>query len=128
MSLRTEISNQLAGDANITALVGTHSYHGLVPLNYKFSNSDAIVYEARVTVAEHALDIKDWGDQYSVTVKALSLNSANIETIAEAIKTSLHSYSSAAIQDVSFERDNYVYDIDNNVHILSLDFTIWYMN
>ena len=128
MSIRTEIIDLLRADASIIALVGANSYHGLVPLNFDFTNSDAVVYEARVAVAEHALDIKDWGDQYSVTIKALSVNSANIEPIAEVIKTSLHSYLSTTVQDVSFERDNYVYDTDDKVHILSLDFTIWYMN
>ena len=127
MSLRTEIQTALTGDATIEGLVSTNIYHGLVPLNYNFSASSAIVFEARIAEDENTLDVKDWGRQYLLTVKAISLSSVDMESIMEAILGVLQPYTSTNVKDVMFERSNYVYDPDNDVHIESLDFTIWYL-
>lgn len=128
MSLRSEIYTLLSGDATITGIVSTNVYHRLLPDNFDNTATEAVVFEARIAEPTHTLSERELWDEYVVTIKAVSKTPASIDTLADAIKSAMQGYSSAAAQDVMFDRDNYVYDPDNELHTLSLDFTVEFCN
>jgi len=128
MSFNTEIYAALIGESTITALVSADNvYFGHLPDN--FSNAtDSIVYETRIDEALHHIELLNYGDRYNLNIKAVSADDVSIYTIGQAVKDYLKTYETTNVRSVAFERDTYVYGEEDNIHVLSLDFTIDYCN
>jgi len=125
MSLRSSIASHLKADTSLTALLdsSTDIHHGYI--DGDSLNNDQVVWETRVATNEYALDTTRSFDVNLCTVKAISKNAVSMDTLGEAIKTSMLTLDSSLIGDVIFERDDYIYDDELNIHTLACDFTIW---
>jgi hypothetical protein len=122
-----EIYTQLTGESTITALVGSRVYFDHLPTNYDLSN-DAIVFEGYVAQAQHTISLENFGDTYTLSVKAISKTPLNTYTIGQAVKDFLKTYSSTNIKAIWFERDVALFNDEDNVYVLNLDFTVDYCN
>jgi hypothetical protein len=127
MSLRTEIYTHLINDTTVTDLVGVNIFHGLAPVNFDLSN-DFLVYSTEQLENQNTLDVKSWGSLNIINIKAISQDSERMETIFLAVQKSVEAYSSSNVADILYLRNNYLYDEDNKVHLLSFDFESWYCN
>jgi hypothetical protein len=125
MSVRSEIYAHLLSDSTITALVSTNIFQGLAPLNYDVTN-DFIVYQSEVSNVENTIDVKEIFEVNTLTIKAVSRSAVNMEAIKEAITASIQNYTSANIQDILYNRTNYIYDTNDELHISAIDFEVWF--
>ena len=128
MTFNEEIYTALSTEATITALVNVNDIvFGHLPDNHK-AGTDAIVYESNIISSQNTMPIDNYGDDYNLTIKAASQTPLNIYTIGQAVKDFLNTYSSTNFRQIVFERDIYVWNEDDDLHVLSLDFTIDYCN
>lgn len=127
MSAFQEIYDLLVADSSIESYVSTRIYNEYLPNNADLT-LDHIVYEGRIAQAEHTIDVKHWGDQYNFAIKVISSNHVTDSSISGEVIRTMHAYTSTNIPDIIFERDNQVFDPDNEIHTTSMDFTVWYYN
>ena len=126
MTFNQEIFNILSNEVSISSLVsGFNHYH--LPDNFNRDN-DYIIYHSRIVAPYNTMTLENYGDEYNLTVKAVSKSPQDIYTIAQAVKDYLIGYSSAAFRSIIFERDVPVWSEEEKVWILSLDFTIDFCN
>ena len=126
-SFNSEIYGIINGESSITSLVeGVYFNH--LPDNYKASN-DAIVYDSFIDEAFHTVSLENYGDSYTLSVKALSTNPESARTIGQAVKVFLRDLAQTTnIRSIAFQRDVTVYNEEDNIHILNMDFDIDYCN
>jgi hypothetical protein len=122
-----ELYTALSGEGTITALVGTNVYFEHLPQNYLLS-SDAIVFVGYVNQAQHTIELENFGDYYTISIKAVSQTPLSTYNIGQAVKDFLKTYTSTNIKAIWFERDAQLYNEDDNVYVLNLDFTVDYCN
>jgi hypothetical protein len=122
-----EIYSALSGESTITDLVGTNIYFDHLPLNYKTAN-DAIVYSGWIGQAQHTIVLENFGDTYTLSIKAVSETAINTYNIGQAVKDFLKTYDSTNIKSVAFERDTPLYNEEDGIYVLNLDFTLDYCN
>jgi hypothetical protein len=126
MSFNSEIFTALSTEGTITA-VTDNIYFNHLPDNYDKSNN-VIIYDSFVSEALHTLPLENYGDEYTLSIKAISSLPVTGDNIGEIVKTYLKTLSSSSIRSIAFQRDVYVYNEEENIHILHMDFVVDYCN
>ena len=127
MTFNKEIYNILTTNPEITDLIeGVYFNH--LPDNYPATNN-AIVYETFIDEALHTITLENYGDNYTLSIKAVSQNPEKALEIGQAIKDFLRQMAATTnIRSIAFQRDVTVYDEEDNIHVLNMDFDIDYCN
>jgi len=126
MSFRSEINTLLKNDASINAVIDK-VYYGFLPDNVQMANY-YLVWIARVEEAYNEWGELDWGDKYLLTIKAVGKNPIENETLGNLVKRAIEGYSSTNLKTTYFEREVDVFDPDNDIFTLSMDFSCQYIN
>lgn len=126
MTFNEEVYSQMIGEESISSLVDG-IYYGILPDNYK-NTKEAIVYESNIFEAFNTISLENYGDNYTLTVKIVSSDPKKIYAIGQAVKDHFKPYSSTNIRSIRFNRDNYVYSDNDDIHVLNLDFIVDYCN
>jgi hypothetical protein len=124
--MRSTINTILVGDSALAAVVRTNIFHGVLPDNFTTTSLSAIVHSERIATGNDTLANINYSKEWVVTVKAISKNSTVMDDLEVKIIAAITSASQLA--DVSLERSNYIYDEDNDLHISSIDFTVYESN
>jgi hypothetical protein len=124
MNARQAISEILYQDPSVYSIVGENIFHLLLDEN--FADFPAIVYSARIDNTINTINDRDLGRYYLASIKCVSRDPADFDPLQDYVIHAFLSDSSTTLyfDDISFERDIEIYDPDNDLHTLSLDFTV----
>ena len=127
MTFNKEIYNILTTNPEITDLVDGIFFNHL-PDNRRATFND-IVYETFISEAMHTIPLENYGDEYTLSIKAVSQDPEKALEIGQAVKDFLRQMTETTnIRSIAFQRDVTVYDEEDNIHILNMDFIIDYCN
>jgi hypothetical protein len=123
VSLETELYSRLTGYSDLNAKVGSRVYPGYLTQNAALP---ALSYRRVSADREHAMGSDPEMAHVAMQVDVWARTYKEARETAEEVRRALQRWSTSTVQDTFIDNDTDLYEDENEIHHVAMDFTMHY--